>query len=82
VRSAFIVSDKQTKKPKGVGYVSFAMKEDAENAFGLLSKNEFVLDGRVLRADWAGRVKKNKDKVCLSFFFVISFYDLMIDMSL
>lgn len=65
VRSAFVVSDKETKKPKGVGYVSFAMKEDAESAFGVVGKGETVLDGRVLRAEWAG--KMNKEKVCCSF---------------
>jgi nucleolar protein 4 len=48
VRSAFIVSDKETKKPKGVGYVAFAMKEDAELAFMTLGKGGTVLDGRVL----------------------------------
>ena len=61
VRNAFIVSDKTTKKPKGVGYVTFAMKEDAESAFTVLGKGESLLDGRVLRAEWAG--KGNKDKV-------------------
>lgn len=56
-----MVSDKETKKPKGVGYVGFAMKEDAQTAYDLLAKGDTVLDGRALRAEWAG--KANKEKV-------------------
>jgi RNA recognition motif-containing protein len=53
VRSAFVVLDKETKVSKGVAYVAFAIKEDAE----LAMKNETPLevDGRVLRLQWADR---------------------------
>lgn len=53
VRSAFVVLDKETKVSKGVAYVSFAIKEDAE----LAMKNEspLELDGRVLRLQWADK---------------------------
>ncbi|QRW07102.1 RNA recognition motif protein [Ceratobasidium sp. AG-Ba] len=53
VRSAFVVLDKETKVSKGVAYVSFAIKEDAEMAMGI--EKPLELDGRVLRLQWAGR---------------------------
>ncbi|KAG8702976.1 RNA recognition motif-containing protein [Ceratobasidium sp. 395] len=53
VRSAFVVLDKETKVSKGVAYVSFAIKEDAEMAMG--REEPLELDGRVLRLQWADR---------------------------
>ncbi|KAG9085736.1 RNA recognition motif-containing protein [Ceratobasidium sp. UAMH 11750] len=53
VRSAFVVLDKETKASKGVAYVSFAIKEDAEMAMG--SDKPLELDGRALRLQWADR---------------------------
>ncbi|KAG9123801.1 RNA recognition motif-containing protein [Ceratobasidium sp. 392] len=53
VRSAFVVLDKETKASKGVAYVSFAIKEDAEMAMG--NEKPLELDGRVLRLQWADR---------------------------
>ncbi|CED82368.1 Nucleolar protein fibrillarin NOP77 (RRM superfamily) [Phaffia rhodozyma] len=41
VRSAFVVLDKTTKKSKGVGYVMYAMKEDAERAVKELHGGSF-----------------------------------------
>ncbi|KAG8742153.1 RNA recognition motif-containing protein [Ceratobasidium sp. 414] len=64
VRSAFVVLDKETKASKGVAYVSFAIKEDAEMAMG--GDKPLELDGRVLGLQWADRkgtsthVKKDK----------------------
>jgi nucleolar protein 4 len=53
VRSAFIVLDKESGASKGVGYVSFAMKEDAKAA--IENVGNFVLDGRPLRMEWTGK---------------------------
>lgn len=53
VRSAFIVQDKETKVSKGVGYVSFAIRDDAQRA--LDDPTSLVLDGRSLRVQWPGQ---------------------------
>ena len=45
VRSAFVVTEKGTGLSKGVGYVAFALKEDAETAFENISKNGISLVG-------------------------------------
>ncbi|KZV91655.1 hypothetical protein EXIGLDRAFT_675838 [Exidia glandulosa HHB12029] len=57
VRSAFVVTDKETKVSKGVGYVSFAIREDAQRA--LDDPAALQLDGRTLRLQWPSQ--KNKD---------------------
>ena len=54
VRSAFVVLEHGTGISKGVGYVSFAIKEDAHNALEEIEKNGIKLNGRKLRAEWAG----------------------------
>jgi len=48
-----------TGASKGVGYVSFAIKEDAQSAFGTISNEGIVLDSRKLRVQWADT------KVCI-----------------
>jgi nucleolar protein 4 len=53
VRSAFVVTEQGTGLSKGVGYVAFALKEDAESAFENISKNGISLVGRKLRVQWA-----------------------------
>jgi len=53
VRSAFIVTEQGTGVSKGVGYVSFALKEDAQSAFESISKDGINLVGRQLRIQWA-----------------------------
>jgi nucleolar protein 4 len=53
VRSAFIVLDKETRKSKGVGYVSFAIKEDAVLAVSHIEQNGILLDKRNLRVQFA-----------------------------
>ena len=58
VRSAFVVTEQGTGLSKGVGYVAFALKEDAESAFENISKNGISLVGRKLRVQWA------ENKVC------------------
>ena len=59
VRSAFVVTEQGTGLSKGVGYVTFSMKEDAESAFENISKNGISLVKRKLRVQWAN------SKVCL-----------------
>ncbi|CDO75284.1 hypothetical protein BN946_scf184334.g2 [Trametes cinnabarina] len=59
VRTAFVVLDHETGNSKGVGYVSFALREDAAMAIDKISKEGITLDGRSLRVQWAG--SKNKD---------------------
>ena len=53
VRSAFVVLEHGTGVSKGVGYVSFAIKEDAQTVFDNLSKEGLNLVGRKLRVQWA-----------------------------
>jgi RNA recognition motif-containing protein len=62
VRSAFVVLDHGTSTSKGVGYVSFAIPEDAKAAFNNCSADGIILDGRKLRVEWAA------NKVCLRVF--------------
>ncbi|KAF8799812.1 hypothetical protein BYT27DRAFT_7263425 [Phlegmacium glaucopus] len=60
VRSAFVVTEQGTGLSKGVGYVAFALKEDAESAFENISKNGIGLVGRKLRVQWAENKPKDK----------------------
>lgn len=53
VRSAFVVLEHETGASKGVGYVSFAIPEDAKPAFDTISTDGLTLDGRKLRVEWA-----------------------------
>lgn len=53
VRSAFVVTEPGTGVSKGVGYVAFAIKEDAQSAFDTISKEGIDLVGRKLRIQWA-----------------------------
>ena len=57
VRSAFVVLEPGTRTSKGVGYVSFAIKEDAATALDQVAKDGLVLDGRSLRVGWAATSK-------------------------
>ena len=62
VRTAFVVTDPASGSSKGVGYVSFSIREDANLAFEKVNDTSegLVLDGRRLRAQWA------ENKVILS----------------
>ncbi|KAH7912898.1 hypothetical protein BJ138DRAFT_1111924 [Hygrophoropsis aurantiaca] len=62
VRSAFVVLEHGTGVSKGVGYVSFAIKEDAQPAFDSITKDGITLNGRKLRVQWAENKPKDKDK--------------------
>ena len=53
VRTAFVVTEHGTGVSKGVGYVSFAIKEDAQSAFDKIAKEGINLVGRCLRVQWA-----------------------------
>ena len=60
VRKAFVVLDHESGASKGVGYVSFAIREDAAMAIDKISKEGITLDGRSLRVQWAGsKVRKS-----------------------
>jgi len=58
VRTAFVVTEHGSGVSKGVGYVSFAIKEDAQSAFDKITKEGINLAGRNLRVQWA------ENKVC------------------
>ncbi|KAI6159066.1 hypothetical protein EDD17DRAFT_922105 [Pisolithus thermaeus] len=60
IRSAFVVLEHGTGVSKGVGYVSFAIREDAQTAFDTITSDGMTMNGRVLRVEWAG--KKPKDR--------------------
>ena len=64
MRTAFVVTEHGTGISKGVGYVSFALKEDAENAYTTISEDGMEFVGRKLRVQWA------ENQVC--FFFPLS----------
>jgi nucleolar protein 4 len=48
-----VVLEPGTGVSKGVGYVSFAIKEDAQSAFDTISNEGIELDRRKLRVQWA-----------------------------
>lgn len=58
MRSAFVVTEQGTGTSKGVGYVSFAIKEDAKRALESIEKDGLDLLGRTLRVQLAEK------KVC------------------
>ncbi|PPQ84136.1 hypothetical protein CVT26_015169, partial [Gymnopilus dilepis] len=62
VRSAFVVTEHGTGVSKGVGYVSFALKEDAESVFEKVATEGIALVGRKLRVQWADKKFKDKEK--------------------
>jgi nucleolar protein 4 len=53
VRNAFVVCESGTGMSKGVGYVSFAIREDAQAAFDQIAKEGLTFVGRKLRIQWA-----------------------------
>lgn len=53
VRSAFVVLDHGSGVSKGVGYVSFSIKEDAQTAFESITASGITINGRHLRVQWA-----------------------------
>ncbi|KDQ23410.1 hypothetical protein PLEOSDRAFT_1109053 [Pleurotus ostreatus PC15] len=62
VRSAFVVLEQGTGVSKGVGYVSFALREDAESALETIERDGISLVGRKLRVQWADHKPKENEK--------------------
>ncbi|KAG8221477.1 hypothetical protein J3R82DRAFT_1690 [Butyriboletus roseoflavus] len=62
VRSAFVVLEHGCGVSKGVGYVSFSIKEDAQTAFESITANGMTINGRDIRVQWAESKPKNKAK--------------------
>jgi nucleolar protein 4 len=60
-----VVTEHGTGVSKGVGYVSFALKDDAGTAFESISQSGIELAGRKLRVQWA------ENKVCGLFVFFL-----------
>lgn len=50
IKNAFVVLEKETKVSKGVGYVTFSLREDAEQC---VEKGSVEMNGRMLRVSWA-----------------------------
>ncbi|EMD36535.1 hypothetical protein CERSUDRAFT_106374 [Gelatoporia subvermispora B] len=61
VRTAFVVTEQGSGVSKGVGYVSFAIREDASSAVEKISKEGIELNGRALRVQWAASKPKDND---------------------
>jgi nucleolar protein 4 len=55
VRTAFVVTEQGSGVSKGVGYVSFALKEDAETCFKQVSEEGLAIAGRKIRVQWADK---------------------------
>lgn len=58
VRHGFVATDRESGKSKGVGYVTYSLKEDAEQAVAELNGSAFGAKGRKIRVSWAD------EKVC------------------
>ena len=65
VRSAFVVLEHGTGVSKGVGYVSFAIKEDVQLALDKISLEGLTIDGRSVRAQLAGARHKDKNSTSI-----------------
>lgn len=59
VRNAFVVTEQGTGVSKGVGYVSFAIKEDAQLALDKISSEGLTIDGRSIRVQRADTKPKD-----------------------
>ncbi|WWD21915.1 hypothetical protein CI109_106403 [Kwoniella shandongensis] len=53
VRHGFVATDKETGKSKGVGYVTYSLREDAEKALEELNGGGFGGGNRKIRVAWA-----------------------------
>jgi nucleolar protein 4 len=53
VRTAFVATAPGTGVSKGVGYVSFAAREDAASAYEHVQNEGLQMNGRSVRVDWA-----------------------------
>ena len=66
IRNAFVVLDHDTGISKGVGYVSFAIKEDVQLALDKISSEGLTIDGRSVRAQLAETRPNDKDHASTS----------------
>ena len=66
VRNAFVVLEPGTGVSKGVGYVSFAVKEDVQLALDKISSEGLTINGRSARAQLADTRHKDKDSASAS----------------
>ena len=66
VRNAFVVLEHSTGVSKGVGYVSFAIKEDIQLALDKISSEGLTIDGRSVRVQLANARPKDKDSASAS----------------
>jgi nucleolar protein 4 len=55
IRHGFVATDRESGKSKGVGYVTYSMKEDAERALTELDGSSFGDKGRKIRVTWADK---------------------------
>lgn len=60
IKHAVVVFDKETKKSKQFGFVTFADVEDAESALKELNGSKF--DGKIIRVDYADQRKREIDE--------------------
>ncbi|CAG8090399.1 unnamed protein product [Penicillium salamii] len=60
IKHAVVVCDKETKKSKQFGFVTFADVEDAESALKELNGSKF--DGKIIRVDYAEQRKREIDE--------------------
>ncbi|OCF34024.1 nucleolar protein 4 [Kwoniella heveanensis BCC8398] len=62
VRHGFVATDKDTGKSKGVGYVTYSLREDAEQALKELNNGVFGGGNRRIRVSWADERAPLKDR--------------------
>ncbi|WFD42196.1 RNA recognition motif-containing protein [Malassezia psittaci] len=61
LRRAFVVTDRETKKSKGLGYVTYTDSEDAERALQQLQGASIDGSRRHIQLEWADRRPSNND---------------------
>ena len=66
VHHGFIAKDKESGTSKGVGYVTYALKEDAERAIEELDGGAFGDKGRKIRVTWADKKVRPTSIKCRS----------------
>ncbi|WWC67499.1 uncharacterized protein I206_101407 [Kwoniella pini CBS 10737] len=66
VRHGFVATDKDTGKSKGVGYVTYSLKEDADRAVAELNGSSFGGGNRKIRVSVAGERASLKDRKALA----------------
>ncbi|WVQ83912.1 hypothetical protein IAT38_006056 [Cryptococcus sp. DSM 104549] len=62
VRHGFIATDRESGKSKGVGYVTYSLREDAERALAELDGGNFGGGNRKIRVKWADEKAPLKER--------------------